>query len=105
MYIKSRQSLLELLTGPMQIFQKNEDRDIAIKSLIDHILLSSETNDNVINEPFTIVELNKAIDMSKCTTPGIDEISNDIIKHFSIKTRDYLLTIFNLIMVFRLMSN
>ena len=38
--------------------------------------------------------------MSKCTTPGKDEISNNIIKHFSIKTGDYLLTIFNLIFLF-----
>ena len=56
----------------------------------------NNNNDNVINEPFTTIELNKAIDMSKCTTPGKHEISNDI-KHFSIKTPDYLLIIFNLI--------
>ena len=64
-----------------------------IKNETEEEISINNNNDNVINEPFTIIELNKAIDMSKCTTPGKDEISNNIIKHFSIKTRDYLLTI------------
>ena len=40
-------------------------------------------NDSVLNEPFNIAELNTAIDKSKCTTPGKDEISNNIIKQHS----------------------
>ena len=51
---------------------------------------------SVINDTFNIEELNYAIDSSKCTTPGKDGISNEIIKHLPIKIREYLL-IFNII--------
>ena len=54
-------------------------------------------NDSVLNEPFNIAELNTAIDKSKCTTPGKDEISNNIIKHIPLKTKQILLLIFSII--------
>ena len=54
-------------------------------------------NDSVLNEPFNIAELNTAIDKSKCTTPGKDKISNNIIKHIPLKTKQILLLICNTI--------
>ena len=67
---------------------------INIKTKAENDFLINSNNDSVINEPLNIDELNHAIDSSKCTTPGKDGVSNGVIKHLPIKTRQYLLIIF-----------
>ena len=70
---------------------------IDIKTQAENNFSFKNNNDSVINDTFNIEELNYAIDSSKCTTPGKDDISNEIIKHLPIKIREYLLIIFNII--------
>lgn len=61
--------------------------------------LNDVDNGNCINEPFTIHELDHAINSTKCTTPGIDGISARIVKRFPIFVRQVLLLIYNMIWI------
>ena len=59
-----------------------------------------EINDSdgfVLDEPFSLDELETAINVAKCTTPGKDEIGMSMIKHFSSHVKKVLLSIFNII--------
>ena len=48
-----------------------------------------------INEEFNLEELKYAINKAKCTTPGADGISADILKHLPVDSCHILLSIFN----------
>lgn len=56
-----------------------------------------DSTDNLLDEPFTIDELDEAIDSAKCTSPGKDNISMQMVKHLPISAKKFLLIIFNYI--------
>ena len=58
---------------------------------------SHTSDDGILDDPFTFDELDNAIIAAKCTSPGGDGIHMNLIKHLPVKTKKFLLVIFNII--------
>lgn len=67
-----------------------------IKSITPEFCIdNNDTDVSAYNSPFTIYELNSALLKSKGSSPGPDQISNEMLKHLDIYQRHYLLNYFN----------
>lgn len=67
------------------------------KEAEDKFQFAENDSSSMLNEPFGMAELDNAISLAKCTTPGGDGISNAMIKRFPIHIKYVLLDIFNVI--------
>jgi ribonuclease HI len=54
-------------------------------------------SESLLDEPFTINELDEAIEGAKCTSPGKDDINMVMVKHLPLSAKKILLIIFNYI--------
>ena len=61
--------------------------------------VTTSCNNNIFLEPFSMNELNYAINLSNNTAPGHDEITYPIIAHLPHNVKDFLLIIFNKIYI------
>ena len=76
----------------------NEDFRKRKKEIEENLIIcDNDSIESILNDDFSMSELNHAIASSKCTTPGKDGISNTFIKQLPSKARSYLLIIFNMI--------
>lgn len=70
---------------------------LSYKRAVEQIELNIEdNNEHEINTPFTEYELNEAINnLSRNTSPGSDNIANEMIQHLSPITKSYILKLYN----------
>ena len=59
--------------------------------------MKGEALDMVINEPFSIEELEKSLDINKKSTPGHDKVPYEVYNNFPPVGKDMLLKLFNII--------
>lgn len=75
----------------------NDDFKETKNRMENNLSLDNSDDNNCLNEPFSLDELDDAIKRAKCTTPGDDGIGAGIIKRFPVFVRQVLLLIFNMI--------